>query len=77
METTVNNMKSISKMDALRHVGILKEYGWKACKVFPISRTLCGDPMKSVALWYGHRILATFKTFKEAYAFRRELWTTF
>ena len=77
METTANNMKSISKMDALRHVGILKEYGWKACKVFPISRTFCGDPMKSVGLWYGHHILTTFKTFKEAYAFRRELWATF
>lgn len=77
METMVQDMKDISKMEALRHVGILKEYGWKACKVFPISRTFCGDPMKSVVLWYGHRILATFKTFKEAYAFRRELWATF
>lgn len=77
MEAMVQDMKDISKMEALRHVGFLKEYGWKACKVFPISRTFCGDPMKSVVLWYGHRILATFKTSKEAYAFRRELWATF
>jgi hypothetical protein len=77
MEAMVQDMKDISKMEALRHVGILKEYGWKACKVFPISRTFSGDTLKNVVLWYGHHILTSFKTYKEAYAFRRELWASF
>jgi len=73
----VSNLKDIKAMEALRHVGFLKEFGWKANKVFPISRTYCGDAVKNVVLWYGHRILATFKTYKEAYAYRRELWKSF